>query len=460
LGYVKLANIANAFKNLFFPVFGGQLILPVTAKVNKKGHLEIGNCDTVKLARDFGTPLFVVDEETIREQCRRYKNAFKTEDIRTEIIYASKAFSCIAVCQIIKEENLSLDVSSGGELYTALQAKFPASKIYLHGNNKTSDELSLALQVNVGRIVVDSFDELALLSRLAAVQNSKPNILLRVTPGIEAKTHKYVETGLLDSKFGFCIEKGVALQAVKRALTKDRLLLKGIHTHIGSQVFVLDCFERAVDILLTFASEVREEFGFSLEELNLGGGLGIRYREEDKPASIEEYARVLLEKVRKTTQKLNLEVPKVMVEPGRSIVGNAGVTLYTIGTIKEIPGLRTYVSVDGGMSDNIRPMLYNAPYIALLANKADAEPEVKVAVAGKHCESGDILIKEVELPVPEVGDILCIPATGAYGYAMASNYNRQPRPAVVLVRGGEARLIIARESYADLVRLDKPLLQN
>ncbi|MDI6716262.1 MAG: diaminopimelate decarboxylase [Actinomycetota bacterium] len=433
------------------------MVLPVTAKINSKHHLEIGGCDTVELANQYGTPLFVIDEETIRAQCRRYTKAFRDKNVDFEVIYASKAFICIAMCQIANQEGLSLDVMSGGELYTALKADFPMEKIFLHGNNKTPDELEFALDNGIGRIVVDGFQELEFLDKLAGRKGLIQPILLRVTPGIKPQTHSYIQTGQIDSKFGFGLHDGFALEAVKRSLELQNVDLKGIHIHIGSQIFELGSYAKAVEIIMEFVKQISDETNFTIGELNLGGGLGIKYKAIDEPSTVEEYVDVIVDGVIKEANRLGVPIPKIMVEPGRSIVANASVTLYTVGAIKDIPGIRTYVSVDGGMSDNLRPMLYGAVYEAFLANRADERSNTIVTIAGKHCESGDILVRDVELPHPQVGDILCTPATGAYGYAMANNYNRQPRPAVILVRDGKSRVMIRRETYEDLVRMDKTL---
>lgn len=411
----------------------------------------------VELASQYGTPLFVMDEETIRRKARSYVESFKALDPDTEVIYASKAFVCLAVCQLVREEGLSLDVSSGGELFTAIRAGFPPEKIYMHGNNKTPNELTQALESGVGCIVVDSDNELDLLQKLAEGKGKKADIYLRVTPGIKPSTHSYVQTGQIDSKFGFGLSDGRAMEAVKKILSLSALNLKGLHAHIGSQIFALHSYAKAIELIMSFVREVKDKTGFEVKELNTGGGLGIKYEATDEPSTIEEFAQVIVNDIKKEAERLGLVKPKILIEPGRSIVGNAGITAYTIGTIKEIPGIRTYISVDGGMSDNIRPMLYGAVYEALLANKGLKEPTDNVTIAGKHCESGDILVKDVKLPRPEVGDILVTPATGAYGYVMASNYNRQPRPAVVIVKKGKARVIIRRESYEDLVRFDRPL---
>jgi diaminopimelate decarboxylase len=427
------------------------LVYPIATAHNAAGHLEIDGCDVVELAAQLGTPLIIYHEGTIRDQCRRYMQAFSQHTDNFEVIYASKAFSSLAVNELVLEEGLSIDVSSGGEYHLAKTAGFPADKIFFHGNNKTRDELQYALEGGVGFVVVDSFHELNMLEELVAARGRVQRILLRITPGIEAHTHSYIQTGQIDSKFGFGLGDGVALEAIREALQAPHLDLVGLHAHIGSQIFQLEGFRKAIEILVRLIGQAHAGFGFSCRYLNVGGGLGIRYTEEDMPSSIGEYAAVKVEGVREEMAAIGLPMPRVLIEPGRSIVGKAGVTAYTVGTIKEIPGVRTYVSVDGGMSDNIRPMLYDAHYEGMLANKADAPPDTTVTVAGKHCESGDILIKDAVIARPESGDILVMPATGAYCYAMASNYNGSPRPAVVTVSNGRPRVIIERESYGDLV---------
>ncbi len=427
------------------------LVYPITSAHSSSGHLEIGGCDVVELVGAFGTPLMIYDEETIRDQCRRYQEAFRSHTDDFEVIYASKAFSSLGVDQLVLEEGLSIDVSSGGEYHIAKAAGFPAERIFFHGNNKTREELRYALSGGVGFVVVDSFQELELLQELAAARGAAQPILLRITPGIEAHTHSYIQTGQIDSKFGFGLADGVALEAIRRALAAPQLDLVGLHAHIGSQIFQLDGFRKAIEILVRLIAQAHEELGFTCRFLNIGGGLGIRYTDEDMPSSISDYVTVKVEGVREEMKAVGLPIPRVLIEPGRSIVGKAGVTAYTVGTIKEIPGVRTYVSVDGGMSDNIRPMLYEAQYQGLLANKVESPADTVVTVAGKHCESGDILMRDTLIARPDPGDILVMAATGAYCYAMASNYNGSTRPAVVLVREGHARVIIERESYGDLI---------
>ncbi len=437
------------------------LVYPITARHNASGHLEIAGCDVVELVAAFGTPLLIYDEESIRDQCTRYREAFAQHTDDFEIIYASKAFPALAVEQLVLEEGLSVDVSSGGEYHIARAAGFPPEKIFFHGNNKTREELEYALAGGVGFVIVDSFQELKLLEELVEARGrdsgSRQKILLRITPGIEAHTHSYIQTGQLDSKFGFGLAEGIALEAIRQALASPSLELIGLHAHIGSQIFQLEAYRKAIEILVGLIAEARERLGFDCRYLNVGGGLGIRYTREDAPSSIGEYAAVKVEGVREEMSALGLPMPRVLIEPGRSIVGKAGVTAYTVGTIKAIPGVRTYVSVDGGMSDNIRPMLYGAEYEAMLANKAEWPADTVVTVAGKHCESGDILLREAVIARPEPGDTLVMPATGAYCYAMASNYNGSLRPAVVMVREGRARVIIERETYGDLIAKHRPL---
>jgi diaminopimelate decarboxylase len=436
------------------------LVYPITSCHNGAGHLEIDGCDVVDLVMSFGSPLLVYEEKSIRDQCRRYMRAFGEHTQDFEIIYASKAFSAVAIAQLVLEEGLSIDVSSGGEYHVAKVAGFPPEKIFFHGNNKTRAELEYALAGGVGFVVIDSSQELTMLDELVGRRGERQKVLLRITPGIEAHTHSYIQTGQVDSKFGFGLDEGVAMEAIRQAMAAPNLDLIGLHAHIGSQIFELEGFRKAIDILVGLIAQAHAALGFECRYLNIGGGLGIRYTEEDTPSSIGDYAAVKVEGVREEMAARGLPMPRVLIEPGRSIVGKAGVTAYTVGTIKEIPGVRTYVSVDGGMSDNIRPMLYEALYEAMLANKAGQAADTRVTVAGKHCESGDVLIRDVLLAKPEPGDILVMPATGAYCFAMASNYNGSPRPAVILVNEGYGRVIIERETYGDLVAKHRGLHDN
>jgi len=429
--------------------------LPGTICINAEGHLQVGDCDVVELARTFGTPLYIYDEEGIREKCREYHRALAAHYPKYKVLYASKAFSSLAMCRLMEQEGLGLDVVSGGELYTALAAGFPQGKIYFHGNNKSIEELNLALSAGVGYIVVDNPWELENLAQLAAGRKSRIKILLRLTPGIEAHTHHYIQTGQLDSKFGISLAGDAALEVVKRALELPCLELAGIHCHIGSQVFASESFRLAAERMVEFMAEVREETGQQLAELNLGGGLGITYTENDRPEPIAAFIHGIATAIKEACARYNLPLPTLLLEPGRSLVGEAGIAVYRVGAIKEIPGVRTYASVDGGMADNPRPALYQARYRALVANKADAPRVQKYTIAGKCCESGDILIEDIELPRLVPGDLIAVLSSGAYQYAMASNYNRLPRPAVIAVAQGRAEVIIRRETYSDLIRYDR-----
>jgi diaminopimelate decarboxylase len=425
-----------------------------TMKINAAGHLEIGGCDAVELVKQFGSPLYVMDEEKLRQNCQEYVNAFKKIYPDSEVIYASKVFSNLAMCRLVAEEDMGLDVVSGGELYTALTSKFPSGRIYFHGNNKTPEELEMALDARVGRFVVDNFYELEMLNELAKQRKIKAKILLRVSPGIDAHTHHYIKTGMIDSKFGLAIANGQAMMGLEKALGMKNIELKGIHCHIGSQIFDLNSYTEAAKTMMAFVNKIKEQTGYVVEELNLGGGLGIYYTEGDTPQPIEELVATICGSVKEEAARYNLPLPKIIVEPGRSIVGEAGVTLYTVGSVKEIPDIRKYVAVDGGMTDNPRPALYQARYEAALANKMNLPNEEIVSIAGKCCESGDMLIWDIELPRVESGDVLVVSSTGAYNYSMASNYNRNLKPAVVFVNNGVAEVVVKRETYNDLIRND------
>ncbi len=423
--------------------------------VNAAGHLTVDGVDTLDLAAEYGTPLYVFSEQTVRNACRAYKTAIdRYYGGKGMALYASKAFSCKEMYRIVASEGLGTDVVSGGELYTALQAGFDPQKILFHGNNKTPDELRFALESGVGRIVVDHFSELEILEALATELHTQAHVLLRIKPGIDAHTHDFIKTGQIDCKFGFTLENGEAMQAVKAALELKNVRLTGIHAHIGSQIFEIEPFCLCAQVLLQFMAEVRSTTGNTLSELNLGGGFGIRYTAEDTPRPFGDFIAQVAATVGQYCTENDFPTPYIYMEPGRSIVAPAGITLYKVGVVKEIPGVRTYVSVDGGMGDNPRYALYGAKYDMLLANKAAAPKDFVATVAGKCCESGDLLGENIALQTPEEGDTLAVLATGAYHYSMASNYNRIPRPATVMVGGGKSRLIIKRETYADLVQND------
>ena len=415
-------------------------LLPDGAAAADDGRLSLAGCDLVELAGRFGTPLIVYDEDHVRARCREARAAFGTGGV----VYAAKAFLCRAMAHLVAEEGLHLDVATGGELHVALAAGFPPERLVLHGNNKSLEELAAAVDAGVGRIVVDGFDELDSLDALAAERGRRPAVLLRITPGVEAHTHVYLTTGTDDSKFGFTVSTGAAAEAVSRARAADSLDLVGIHAHIGSQVFRLDSFRRAVAVVAGFANPL------GLPELSVGGGLGVAYVTGEEAPSIAAWGEAVLEAAAQAGVTARLSV-----EPGRAIVASAAVALYTVGTVKELPGIRTYVAVDGGMSDNPRPVLYSSGYEVFLPRAATAERPRAVRVVGKHCESGDVLVADGWVPQDlAAGDVLGIPVAGAYGYSMASNYNKVPRPAVVFVRDGEARPVIRRETYDDLLRLD------
>lgn len=414
--------------------------------------LFIGGIKASELANKYGTPLYVMDEQLLIDKCRGYIEAFKVKEDNNRVAFAGKAFLTIEMCKLINKEGLYLDVVSGGELYTAYKAGFPMDKIYFHGNNKTLDEIDLGVKLDVGRFVVDNLWEMAKINEIAERYNKKQDIYLRLTPGIEAHTHDYIKTGQIDSKFGFAPVENIIMDAVKKALSLDNVNLIGLHCHIGSQIFETEPFKDAAEVMLNFINEIKQETGHVIEELDLGGGFGIYYSEGDKPREINEYCEVILESVNRVCNELGLKKPILTIEPGRSIVANAGTTLYEVGSIKEIPGIRKYLSVDGGMTDNIRPALYGARYEALVANKASEEMNDKVTIAGKCCESGDILIQDINIQKADGGDTLAILSTGAYGFVMSSGYNRIPRPAVVFVRNGESRIAVKRQSYEDLIK--------
>lgn len=424
--------------------------------VNEKGHLTIGDVDTLELVERYGTPLYVMDEDLMREHCRQYKRSIdKFYNGNGIAAYASKSFCCKAVCRMAKEEGMALDVVSFGELYTAMSVDFPAERIFFHGNNKTPFEISEALKYGVGYIVVDNLTELELLNTLAKAHgDKKQKIMFRVKPGIDAHTHSFIRTGQIDSKFGLALETGEAMEAVKEAAKLENIELCGLHCHIGSQIFDIAPFEEAAKVMLEFMAQIKKETGIKLSMLNLGGGFGIQYLPEHDPKPYEKYMEAVSKVVHETCDKLELDIPYIVMEPGRSISGPAGITLYRVGGIKEIPGVRTYVSVDGGMADNPRYALYQAEYDMLIANKADKPKTKTVTVAGKCCESGDLLGENVPIQDVECSDILAVLATGAYNYSMASNYNRLQKPPVVFISGKKDRLVVKRETPEDLIRND------
>ena len=428
-------------------------VFPETTDTNDAGHLTIGGCDAVDLVEEYGTPLYVLDEATLRGRCRQFRDAFASRYSNAEAVYASKAYINPALARIFAEEGLGLDVVSGGELAVAMAGDVPLDKVYFHGNNKTPAELEEAVAAGIGRVVVDSFHELDLLERICAAAGKSQDILVRVSPGIDPHTHAYTTTGIIDSKFGFSIQTGDAERAIKEAISAAHLNLKGLHFHLGSPIFELEPYQAATDLVLRFAAGLREE-GLNLQEFSPGGGFAIAYTRDDQPPAAADYAEAIVSTLNATCDELGMEPPALVIEPGRSIIGPAGVALYRIGAIKEIPGVRTYVSVDGGMGDNIRPALYQASYEVLSANRPGADPDATVTIAGKYCESGDVLASDILLPAPAAGDVIAIPAAGAYCPSMASNYNLNPRPPIVLVNDGQSRLIRRRESYADMMLCD------
>lgn len=426
-------------------------------QISQAGHLMIGGVDALDLAKEYGTPLVVYDAGQIRQQIRNFKAIFEKEQVAYEVSYASKAFSAIAIYQLVSGEGCAIDVVSAGELYTAIKSGFPMERVNFHGNNKSRLELEMAVKNHVGRIMLDNFHEIELLSEILEEQDSQINVVLRITPGISAHTHEYDQTGQVDSKFGFDLESGQADQALAQALANPRMHVLGLHAHIGSQIFELNGFEMAAKKLVEVAAAWQEKFGYTAQVINVGGGFGIKYTQADQPLKPEAFVEAIIKTIKTEVKKHNLPLPEIDIEPGRSIVGPAGYSLYTVGSRKDVPGLRSYVTVDGGMGDNIRPALYQAEYEAVLAGKVQAENTTDVRLAGKYCESGDILIEHAHLPEVKTGDIIAILDTGAYGYAMASNYNRNPRPAVVFAEDGQAKLVVKRESLDDLVHLDLPL---
>ena len=453
-------------------------------QINAAGHLAIGRCDAVDLAHRFGTPLVVYDVQQIRNQIRAFKQVFEENSVDYAVSYASKAFSAIAMYQVVAAEGAHVDVVSGGELYTAIKAGFPMANVSFHGNNKSREELEMAIKAgfpmanvsfhgnnksreelemaidhHVGTIMIDNFHEIELLADVLEEHDAHVDVMLRITPGISAHTNKYIQTGQVDSKFGFDLQSGQADEALAKVLENSRMQMKGLHAHIGSQIFELAGFEGVAKKLVEVAAHWQEKFNYQAAVVNVGGGFGIRYVKDDTPLAPEEFVAAIIKAIKTEIQETNLAMPAIWIEPGRSIAGPAGYNLYTVGSRKDVPGLKSYVTVDGGMGDNIRPALYEAQYETVLANNPRAELVEHVRIAGKYCESGDILSQNQALPATKPGDVLAMLDTGAYGYSMASNYNRNPRPAVVFAEKGTAQVVIKRETYDDLIHLDEPYQQ-
>lgn len=423
--------------------------------VNESGNLSIGGCDVSALAKEYGTPLYIMDEGEIRKNCRIYAEAMKKYyGGNGLVLYASKAFSCKYIYKLAMEEGLGVDTVSGGEIYTALSAGFPAEKIYFHGNNKTVDELELAIKNDIGCIVIDNADEVDRIEEVAEKYGKVVKAMFRVSPGVDAHTHDFIKTGQIDSKFGTAIETGAALELIKYTQPKKNIRIAGIHCHIGSQIFELDPFREAAEIMLSFMKEIKDETGIEIEELNLGGGFGIKYTEQDTPIDYDKFIEAVSKVVKEKSEEKGLKCPFILMEPGRSLVAPAGLTVYTVGTVKRIEGIRNYVCVDGGMGDNPRFILYGAEYDAVLPERPMAERCEKVTIAGKCCESGDVIIEDIMMPEINKGDLVAVLATGAYNYSMSSNYNRIPKPPVVMVKDGVSKIVVKRETYEDIIKND------
>jgi len=429
-------------------------LLPDTAGVSEKGHLTLGGCDVVELVAEFGTPLYVFDEATLRRTCAEYRKEFGQSYGDVLVIYAAKAFVNRALAMIIKEEGLGLDVVSGGELSIARSVDFPMGKVYFHGNNKLREEIELAVSCRVGRIVVDNLYELPLINEVAKESGITQDILIRLTPGVDAHTHRHVTTGVIDSKFGLPIALGQAEEAVVKAMSSSNLKLIGLHVHLGSLIFSAEPYQEAIKIVFRFAAEMRERHGLDFREFSPGGGFAIEYTRDAPAQGVAYYAGAIAEAIQSSSKELGMQLPRLIVEPGRAIVGRSGVAVYRAGATKDIPGVRRYISVDGGMADNIRPALYGSRYEVLIANKVTEDEVEQVSIAGKFCESGDVLAKDVDVPKTVPGDTVVIPVAGAYCLPLGSNYNASLKPAVVLVKEGKARIIRRRESYDDLMRCD------
>lgn len=420
----------------------------------KDGNLYFDGCNTIELAKEYKTPLYIMSETAIVEKCEEIRNSFLDKYENTRAAYAAKAFLTLGMCKLVEREGLCLDVVSGGELYTAIKADFPAEKIEFNGNNKSIEELEMAIDYGIGRIIVDGLDELDLIEKICKEKGKKTNILYRITPGVRSDSHDYIVTGKKDSKFGIPLYNAIIYPAVEKAIKSQYIDFLGFHFHVGSQLHDHASHLGALDITLNLIKETMNKFDFTPKELNIGGGFGIRYTDADNKKPYSYFLDPMMEKIQKFSDDMGIQRPAVVIEPGRSIVGEAGITLYTIGTIKEIPGIRKYVSVDGGMTDNIRPALYQAVYEGIIANKADLPKKETVTISGKCCESGDILIRDIKIPTPERGDTFAILSTGAYCYTMASNYNRNQIPAVVLVKDGKSQLMVKRQSYDDIIMND------
>ncbi|EOL44186.1 diaminopimelate decarboxylase [Enterococcus caccae] len=425
-----------------------------TAKFNEQEHLTIGGCDVVRLTEKYGTPLFVYDVAHIRERARGFKQTFNSLGVKNKVIYASKAFCCLAMYKLLEEEELGCDVVSAGEIYTAIKGGMSPENIEFHGNNKTKEELTYAVEHGVGTIIIDNFYEIDLLSAILKETGKQQNVMFRITPGVDAETHEYILTGQVDSKFGFDVTSGQATKALEKILADKQFVLKGVHCHIGSQIFSAEGFLAAVEKMLLILDEWKQTFNYTVDILNIGGGFGVKYTEADDPLEPEAFVKAIVSAVQGQCELLTYPLPEIWIEPGRSIIAEAGTTLYTIGSQKSIPDVRHYVSVDGGMGDNIRPALYDALYDGFLANRISSEATEAVRVVGKYCESGDVLIKNIELPPMNPNDLFAMTSTGAYGYSMANNYNRNLKPAVVFVENGVDKLVIRRETYEDLIALD------
>ena len=429
-------------------------LFPETAMVDERGHLVLGGVDSLDLAAEYGTPLYVFDEATLRGQCRAFSTEFGARYPKVKVLYAGKAFLSRPLAGLLAEEGLGLDVVSGGELAIALAGGMPAERIYFHGNNKGAQELREALDAGIGRVVVDNFHELALLDRLAGESGKRQDVLVRASPDVDPHTHAHTTTGTLDSKFGFAIATGDAEEAVRLAQQAENLDLIGVHTHLGSPIYEVEPYSEGIAVAMEFAAAMRDRHALELQEFSPGGGFPIQYTIGQPISPIASYAEVITGALTRTCERYGFDLPTLFIEPGRAIVGRAGVALYEVGATKAIPGVRTYVSVDGGMSDNIRPAIYGAAYEAVVAGRAAAPNTTRVTIAGKYCESGDVLIKDIDLPELEAGDVIAIPASGAYCIPMASNYNLNPKPPIILVNDGDARVIRRRETFHDQMLLD------